>query len=76
MAIQKSFAKRPLNIENFALGAISFVESVNCVLLHSLMTADNLSAEPMHMSTNTDGLVSEFRGFDDTAAVSDSGKNR
>ncbi len=76
MAIQKSFAKRPLNIENFVLGAISFVESVNCVLLHSLMTADNLSAEPMHMITITDGFVGEFQEFDNTAATADSGKNR
>ena len=76
MAIRESFAKRPLNVANFAFGPISFVESVNGVLVHSLITADNLSAEPMHMITITDGFVGEFQEFDNTAATADSGKNR
>lgn len=46
------------------------------MLVHALMTADNLSAEPMHMITITDGFVGEFQEFDNTAATADSGKNR
>ena len=74
VAIEESFSKLPLTLTNLALEPISFFESGNTVLVHALMTAENLRAETMHMFTITDGLVSKYQGFDDTLAIADSSK--
>ena len=76
VAIEESFSKIPLTLPNLSIEPISFFESGNVVLVHALMTAENLRAETMHMFTIIDGLVSKFQSFDDTAAIAQSVKTR
>ena len=39
------------------------------IFVHSDMTADGLDTETMHMFKVVDGLIVEFKAFDDTGSM-------
>ncbi len=70
VVIDQSFSLMAETLSNLEISPIKFFDCGDTVLVHLLMTADNLKSETMHMFTVREGYISKFQGFDDTAAIS------
>jgi hypothetical protein len=59
----------PSTWPNFKLSHKAIYSDGNMVFVHSEMTADGLDTETMHMFKVVDGLIVEFKAFDDTGSM-------
>ena len=69
--IEDVFNVIPSTWPNFKLTHKAIYSDGDMIFVHSDMTADGLDTETMHMFKVVNGLIVEFKAFDDTGSMKD-----